>query len=362
LEEGRAAIFMKTHHAAIDGVAGFELLSTLIDLTRDAPPPEPPATPWVPDREPSELELVLGAGADLVRQPVRAFKAARRLVTGAVRLQRRGASPAAALGATSAPRTPFNRQATAHRSVRFTDLDFAEVRSVKDAAGVKVNDVVLAVIGGGLRRYLQRRGELPDRSLMAFVPVTLRTEGSQGANLTSVMYVELGTDEGDPRRRLARVASSAGDAKATHAETGPPALIDLTELTGPTLGALAGRLVAATRFNARTRLGGNVVVSNIAGVDVPLYASGAEIERIFPIGPITDGTGLNITMLSYRGRLNLTVMGDRAALPDPGVLAADLHDAHDELRRAVLSDRPAKRRKHQATAGKAYAPTRRHQR
>ena len=359
LTDGRAAVFMKTHHAAIDGVAGFELLSTLIDLSPDAPPPEPPATPWVPDREPTDLELVLGAGADLVRQPVRAFKAARRLVTGAVRLQRRGASPAAALGATSAPRTPFNVQATAHRSLRFAELDFGEIRAVKEAAGVKVNDVVLAVIGGGLRRYLQRRDELPDRSLMAFVPVTLRTDGSQGANLTSVMYVELGTDEPDPRLRLMRVVASAGDAKAAHAEMGPPAIIDLTELTGPALGALTGRLVAATRFNERTRLGGNVVVSNIPGVDVPLYASGASIERIFPIGPITDGTGLNITMLSYCGRLNVAVMGDRAAVPDPGVLAADIRAAHDELRRAVLSDRPARPRKRSSKADKGYAHGRR---
>jgi WS/DGAT/MGAT family acyltransferase len=359
LADGRAALFMKTHHAAIDGVAGFELLSTLIDLSPDAPAPEPPATPWVPDREPTELELVIGAGADLVRQPVRAFKAARRLAIGAVRLQRRGASPAAALGATSAPRTPFNVQVTAQRSLRFAELDFGEVKAVKEAAGVKVNDVVLAVIGGGLRRYLQRRDELPARSLVAFVPVTLRTDGSQGANLTSVMYVELGTDEADPRLRLERVVASAGDAKAAHAETGPPAIIDLTELTGPTLGALTGRLVAATRFNERTRMGGNVVVSNIPGVDVPLYASGASIERIFPIGPIADGTGLNITMLSYCGRLNLAVMGDRTALPDPGVLADDIRAAHDELRRAVLSDRPAERRTHKAKADRAYAPAHR---
>jgi hypothetical protein len=107
-------------------------------------------------------------------------------------------------------------------------------------------------------------------------------------------------------------------------------------------------------------MGGNVVVSNIPGVDVPLYASGASIERIFPIGPITDGTGLNITMLSYCGRLNLAVMGDRAALPDPGVLAADIRAAHDELRRATLSDRPPTRRKHTSKADKAYAPARRH--
>jgi hypothetical protein len=138
--------------------------------------------------------------------------------------------------------------------------------------------------------------------------------------------------------------------------------MDLTEFTGPALGAITGRLVAATHFNARTRLGGNVVVSNITGVDVPLYASGAEIESIFPIGPITDGTGLNITMLSFRGRVQLTVMGDRAALPDPGVLAADVRAAHDELRRAVLSDRPAKQRKHTPAAGKAYTPAHRNPR
>jgi diacylglycerol O-acyltransferase / wax synthase len=351
LEHDRAALIVKTHHAAIDGVAGFELLSALIDLEPDATAPTLPTTPWQPDRQPSELELVLGATADLARQPLRALKAARRLVLGAVRSQRRGHSPLAVLGATSAPATRFNRRVAPDRHLRFAELDLSEVRAVKDAAGVKINDVVLAVVGGALQRYLARRAELPDRSLVAFVPVTLRVEGSAGANLTSVVYVELGTDEVDPQRRLARVAAAARDAKAAHAEVGPPALVDLTELTGPSLGAVIGRLVATARFNERTRMAGNVVVSNIPGVDMPLYAGGAMVEQLFPIGPITDGTGLNVTLLSYRDRLELAVLSDRDALPDPDVLVGDLRAAHEELHRAVIPRRTAERAKPGAATG-----------
>jgi diacylglycerol O-acyltransferase len=337
LEGDQGALFVKTHHAAIDGVAGFELLSTLVDLSADAPPPPPPEDPWVPDREPNDLELVTGAVADLARQPLRATRAAARLVTGAVRSQRRGDSPVAALGATSAPRSPFNRRLGSRRHLRFTDLDLGELRAVKEAAGVKLNDVVLAVVGGALRRYLLRLGELPDRSLVAFVPVTLRTGDAAGANLTSVVYVELATDEDDPARRLARVAAAATDAKAAHAELGPPALVDLTELTGPAVGSLVGRLWIATRFNERTRMAGNVVVSNIPGIDVPLYAGGAEVRRILPVGPVTDGTGLNLTMLSYRDRLELSVFGDRDAIVAPDRLVEDLHAAHEELRSAIVA-------------------------
>jgi diacylglycerol O-acyltransferase / wax synthase len=336
LEDDRAALFVKSHHAAVDGVAAFQLVAALMDLWPDAPPPPPPEEPWRPDEVPSDLQLVAGAAANLARQPVRGFKATRRLLRSALQARREHGSVTAVVGQTGAPHTRFNDPMSPHRRVAFLDLPLDGIKDIKTRAGTKVNDVVLAIVGGGLRRYLDRHGELPEEPLLAFVPVSARTDGTTDANATSMMYVGLATDETDPRRRLERIAAASAEAKGRLADLGPSMLVDMTEYTGPALAHGAFRVVESLRLNERVRLGGNVVVSNIPGPPVPLYTTGAPIEHVYPIGPLTDGTGLNITMLSYLGHLGLSVAADRELVPDIDDLVGDLRAAYDELRSAVV--------------------------
>lgn len=339
LADRKVAIVVKTHHAAVDGVAGFELLSAFVDLEpgAEAGAGAHPGPPWRPDPVPGPLALALGATPRLVTQPLRSARALQRSVTALVRTRLHHQRAGAVVGITTAPASPFNRHVPASRVVRFCDLDLEAVKEVKRASGATVNDVVLAVVGGALRRHLVRLGELPDRPLVAFMPVSLRDGDvdAAAANLTSVAYVALATDEPDPRLRLERIADAARAAKDEHTSVGPPALVDLTQLTGTPLGAVTGKLVTTTRLNERFRFWGNVVVSNIRGVSTPLYAAGSRVERIFPMGPITDGTALNITLLSHEDRFGVGVTAAGDALADPDLLVADLVESLDDLHAAV---------------------------
>jgi WS/DGAT/MGAT family acyltransferase len=331
LANDKGALFVKTHHAAVDGMAGFQLMASMVDLAADAPDPDPPAEPWQPDRPPSELELLAGAGADLVRQPLRGAKAARRLMRTTMASRRKTGSVATALGQSGAPPTRFNGDIGAHRRVRFFDLELAPLKALKNAAGTTLNDVVLAGVAGGVRAYLARHDELPDEPLVAFVPVSVRDEDDNAANKTSMMHVSLATNEPDPRARLRAIAEASAAAKDVHAELGPSMLTDISELSGPSVAALVFRAMDAARVNQRTRVGGNVVVSNMPGPPVPLFTAGAPIEQIYPIGPLAEGNGLNITLLSYLDRVGFAVVGDRELVPDLDDLVADLRASFDEL-------------------------------
>jgi diacylglycerol O-acyltransferase / wax synthase len=332
LEDDRIALLCKTHHAAVDGVAGFELLTSLIDFEPDAAPPPPPDTPWEPERIPTDVDLVAGAAANLVRQPVRGLKAARRLARTTIDSRRRtGSATTALVGRGGAPPTPFNGTIGPHRRVRFLDIPLSSAKAVKDAAGVKLNDVVLATVAGGLRRYLLRHEALPIEPLVAFVPVSTRGAGGDGANETAMVHVPLHTDLTDPGVRLRSIASDAAEAKALHNELGPTFLVDISELSGPAVAAAALRLGGITRIIERTRIGGNVVVSNIPGSPVPLWTAGAEITALYPLGPLTDGMGLNVTLISYLDKLGFGFVADRELVPDLDDLVDDVGAAFGEL-------------------------------
>jgi diacylglycerol O-acyltransferase / wax synthase len=354
----RLALVVKTHHAAVDGVAGFELLSSLIDIGPDAPAPPPPDEPWTPERLPTDVELVAGATAGLVRQPARGWRATQRILQSTVEARWRGGPVRPRVGLGTAPPTPFNGLLGPHRRVRFFDMPLADVKAVKAAADVTVNDVVLAAVSGGLRRYLERHDQLPAQPLVAFVPISARTAGDSSANRTSMVHVPLATDVADPRERLARIAADASAAKAVHGERGPSVLVDISELSGAAMAAVALRIVEATRLNERVRLSGNVVVSNIKGSADPLWTAGARIERIYPIGPLAQGNGLNITLLSYLDALGFSVIADRELVPDLDDLVVDLKTGFVELHAAVTrSNGVARRRRARPVGSAAGSPT-----
>ena len=336
LEGDRGAIVVKSHHAAVDGMAAFQLVAATTDLAPDAEPPAPPEEEWRPDRVPSDVELVAGATLNLVRQPLRGAKAATRVARSAIGARLKHGSASALVGE-GAPMSRFNQPIGPHRRVRFLDVPLEDVKAVKRAAGVTVNDVVLAIVGGGVRRYLDWHAELPAEPLVAFVPVSMRDDGDGDgdANRTAMVHVPLATDVEDPVERLRRIAASASAAKERFADVGPSPLTDLTAFAGPAVAAGAFRLVEMLRLNERARFGGNVVVSNIPGPPVPLYTAGRRIVGMYPMGPLAQGTGLNITLLSYVDTLGFAVVADRELVPDIDHLVGDLSTAFDELRTAI---------------------------
>ena len=334
LEGDRGAIVVKSHHAAVDGMAAFQLVAATTDLAPDADPPPPPEEEWRPDRVPSDVELVAGATLNLARQPLRGVRAATRVARSAVGARLKHGSGSGVLGQ-GVPMSRFNQPIGPHRRVRFLDLPLEGVKELKRAGGCTVNDVVLAIVGGGLRRYLDWHAELPDESLVAFVPVSHRDDGDDGANRTAMVHVPLATDVEDPAERLRRIAATASAAKERFADTGPSPLTDLTAFAGPAVAAGAFRLVEMLRLNERARFGGNVVVSNIPGPPVPLYTAGRRIVGMYPMGPLAQGTGLNVTLLSYVDSLGFAVVADRELVPDLDHLVGDLATAFDELREAI---------------------------
>jgi len=333
LADGRIAIVSKTHHAAVDGVSGTDLLASLVDLSADAPDPEPPAEPWRPDEVPNQFGLMLDSIGALVRQPWRGLKATRRLARTLAKDQLTRFQPTPVTAAFDSPATPFNTTCTPHRLVTLFEIPMADLKAVKRAGGASLNDALLATVGGALRSYLLDREELPTSPLVAFVPVSTREGhvGGEGGNDTSVVFSTLATDLDDPLARLARINEAMTAAKEQHAELGAATIVDWTEIAGPAGAALAGRFISRFRINELIRASANVVVSNIPGPSVPLYIAGAKVDAIYPLGPVADGSALNITVMSYLDTMYVGLAADRAAVPDVAEIGVLLQESLAEL-------------------------------
>jgi diacylglycerol O-acyltransferase len=342
LEDGRVAGLVKTHHAAVDGVAGFEMLTTFLDTSPEAAPVAPEEEAWDPAPVPSLVRLAAGSIPDIVTQPVRSAQLATGLARGAWR--RRSAGPSepdpkvdrsARVGRADAPASRFNTKITGSRRVGLVDLDFDEVKQIGAQADGTINDVIVAVVGGAVREYLLRHDELPEEPLVAFVPVSTRDEGGAGGNSTSLMYASMGTHLADAAERLRAVSASTRRSKSAHKKGGAGVPTDLTAVAGPQAAALIGRALGDERLVDRLRLGGNVVVSNIPGPSEQLYLAGVPVERLYPFGPVIEGNALNVTVLSYQRRhLSLGLVADRKAVPDLEQLSADVRSSYDALRKA----------------------------
>lgn len=336
LEGGLVCVLTKVHHAAVDGTSGAGATAALLDAQ-----PEPTAVapaPWSPDRVPTEADMVSYALQALSRQPQAAARAARRALDAflAVRPHDREAG-AAAPAPFGAPRTSFNLALTPNRRVAFASVPLDDVKAVKMALGGTVNDVVLALCSGALRSYLAERGEKPDSSLVAMVPVSARAAGEAATpgNRLSAMLVALATDEPDPASRLAAVREATAAAKARLGALGADALAEWAELAAPALVEHAARLYSRTKVADRHRPVFNVVVSNVAGPDVPLYLAGARLVAFYPLGPVAEGVGLNVTVVSYAGTVHFGVVACREAVPDAWALARHLDDAAKDLKKAA---------------------------
>jgi len=299
----------------------------------------PPEEPWEPDRIPGDMELVGYALNSLSRQPIRAVKAVRRTAGAALNIRRRNRQPDATPPPApfSAPRTRLNTSITPRRRFAFTEVALDEVKMVKNALGGTVNDVVLALCSGALRRYLQARGELPDVGLVAMVPISVRTEEQKGemGNRVSSMLVGLATDVDDPVERLHLISQGTRQAKEQDKAIGADVPTDWTEFPAPALAARAARLYSRTKVADRLRPLFNVTISNVPGPPFPLYCAGARMTALYPMGPIADGMGLNITVMSYLGSMYFGLVACRDAVPDVWDIAHGLDETLDELKKAA---------------------------
>jgi WS/DGAT/MGAT family acyltransferase len=339
LEDGLVAIVTKVHHSAIDGVTGADLMVNLFDLSPDVAPMTRP-NDWHAERAPSEIELFGYGLGRMVRQPARLARTLVRLGQGLARVvetRRRPDAPPAALPLT-APKTPFNAAITSRRAVAYGRASLEDMKAVKRAFGTTVNDVVLAACTMSLRRWLIAEDALPDKPLVASVPVSVHTEANKdepGTNKVSVMFVGLPVHVADPVEQLNLIQEETKGAKELHRALGAELLTGLAEFAPPRLLNQASKLYSRLNLADRHRPIHNLIVSNVPGPSVPLYCAGAQVVATYPMGPIMEGCGLNITVLSYLDNVDFGAIACRDLVPRIFDLAAGFADAVVDLRKAA---------------------------
>jgi len=342
LEGGHIAVVSKTHHSAIDGVSGAELTVNLLDLSPEVMVVPPPDPPWRPDRVPTDIEMLSFAVRSLARQPLAAVKAARRTASMALNLRRRNREPNVTPPPApfQAPKTFLNTNITPHRRFTMTGVALDDVKLVKNALGGTVNDVVLAVCAGALSKWLADHGEHPEEDLVGMVPISVRTEDDKGSmgNRVSAMLVKLVSTLDDPVERLAAIREATKDAKEQDKAISAEVLTDWVEFAAPAVAARAARLASSLRVWDRLRRPVfNLVISNVPGPPFPLYSAGARVMGIWPMGPVSDGAGLNITVMSYLDAVNFGIVACRELAPDLDALAGYIDTAMEELVKAAGS-------------------------
>jgi diacylglycerol O-acyltransferase len=364
LKEGRVGLLTKVHHAAVDGMSGAEIMSILYDLAPEGR--EVPAAPAgrFGERIPGQMEL-LGRTFLGVPRPLKALSVlpaalprldsipvvgampgARTVARTAMRIAKlgRGTADGGVLERTNvrAPRTRFNAKIGAHRRFAFASLPLDRIKAIKAAGGVTVNDTVVALCAGAMRRWLDERGELPAEPLVSMVPVSVRSREQMGTfgNRVSTMFVPIPTDEADPHRRLQRAHEILSSAKEQHRALPADLLADASQFIPPALAARAARVTSEVLASSRMTPLLNLVISNVPGPRMPLYCAGARLEHNFPVSVITDGVGLNITCLSYLDRVDFGVVCCRDMVDDAWTLIAALEAELAELDRAICGDGP----------------------
>ena len=339
LDHGYYAFVVKLHHSLIDGASGVEILATLFDLEPDAAvEPIGVDDTWAPDRVPGELEMFGRAVASLATAPSRVVRAVGGLSRTVGRVMRRAEDDALrfTLPLTS-PRLSMNRPISPRRSVAFASVPLADVKMAKTALGLTVNDVVLAVVAGALRTYLEARDELPDRSLVAAIPTSVREETDRRpGNKVSAMFAELPVAIADPIERIRVIAQSTAGAKVVHEMVGGATLKEWAELAAPALFSRAIRTYAKLHIAERFRPVINVIVSNVPGPPFPLYLAGARLVALHPLGPIFDDCGLNVTVISYLDHIEFGFIACRELVPDVDHLAAAVPEALRDLVKVAI--------------------------
>jgi diacylglycerol O-acyltransferase len=336
LDDGAVAVVAKVHHALMDGVGGMQFMASMFSLT---PTPEPVVTVGDDaERTPPPWEQVLRAIPELATAPARVARALLSSAGAALRIRSAFRANQTLALPTSAPHMRWNDSLGPTRAIAFSSLPLADVKAVSRAAGATVNDVVLAVLGGACRSYLQPRGELPDRPLVAAVPVSLRGPGedpSEVANAVTLMFASLATDVADPLARLETVHSSTLGAKHLQEAVGADAFARWLDAPSPVVVAAAARLYVGLHLASRAPAIMNLLVSNVPGPPITLYLGGARLVALYPLGPVYDGVGLNITVISGADTIDFGFVTCPDVIADIGALAAGIADSFTTLRAMV---------------------------
>lgn len=337
LPRGSFATLIKIHHAAIDGVAGAQIIAAMHDERPDGAV-APPAEPWTPEREPGALALLGRAASNHLRSPFRLGRVLANTVPGIRRyVDERRRSQIEETG--PVPRTRFNAAVTPHRVLGGIRFDLRTVKEIrKSVTGATVNDVLLTICGGALRRYLDAKKELPKESLIAMCPISVRSEDERGAagNRVSSMSVALRSDVADAGERLRAVFAATQHSKKLAEAIGARAMTDISQFIPGGLAGLGWRTATRLGLANRVRPFLNTVITNVPGPQHALYSAGARLVAQYGMGPVMDGMGLIHPVGSYDGGAVIAFTSCREMLPDPEFYEDCLRASLDDLARATL--------------------------
>ncbi|MFZ0227006.1 MAG: wax ester/triacylglycerol synthase family O-acyltransferase [Mycobacterium sp.] len=339
--KGSFAMALKLHHCAVDGMASVQMIAAMHDLAADSQRPAGPDRPWHPAPLPTTANLFSRTAIDAALYPMRAgatrASSAPKIIRGLAGLPGKlvsGLVSSAARGGVPSfpPKTRFNQIVSPHRvfDARFHDLaDFKRIKA--SVPGSTVNDVALAYVGGALREYLEGHGELPDESLVAACPISLREAGDESGkgNVLFGRLQTLGTDIADPIDRLASIAASTAGSRSESDHSVRTQVIDLIGTVPTSLLGVTAKAASVLPFSGPTVA--NTTVTNVPGPTEPIFFSGARLVRAAGLGPLIGGLNLIHVVASYNGTLSISATADRDALPDPATYAECMERAFQEL-------------------------------
>ncbi|WP_372758920.1 wax ester/triacylglycerol synthase family O-acyltransferase [Litorivivens sp.] len=338
--EGAFAIYTKMHHSLVDGAGGASFMSAIHDLEPN-PKLNTERTTITVDTPPTPGYLAAAATVNQVKNTFKMAKGAAGLAKDIGKFALGLARKEIPMPPISAPKTRFNKPVGPYRAFDAAEFSLEEIKAVKNAADCKVNDVVLAIVSGAMRRYLDNLGELPEKSLAVSVPLNMRTRRgvTEDNNQIGSVFLELHTHIKDPLERLRAIMKSSSDAKS-HGESSP--LVDALKVTGMFSPALTKPFINMYINNQLTRhVPANIsgVVSNVAGPPFPLYTAGAKMVRYYGMGLLTPGMGIFNLAFTSNGLLTLSLLADRDTVSDPSTFVGFMYETFEELKEAALNRR-----------------------
>ncbi|MBK6288145.1 MAG: wax ester/triacylglycerol synthase family O-acyltransferase [Gammaproteobacteria bacterium] len=338
LPKGSFAMFLKIHHAAMDGATGVEIMGALHDLSPTATVNPPSGKRKRAAAAPGELQLLRKVAGSVLRQPFGLV----RMLGEAVPVWRRvqeGKKEKRFRSLGDKERTRFNARVSPHRVFGAVNFDLPSVIAIKNSVpGATVNDVMMTIVAGAMRAYLKGKDELPAKSLVTGAPVNVRTdeEKTSGGNVVSMMSIALRTDVAAPLARLQAVHEEAVGSKAYMNAVGARTLTDWSNRLPAQVTALGFRAASATGLLSTTKPVFNTIITNVPGPQVPLYMAGARLVRSFGAGPCMDGNGLFQVVTSYAGQIAISFQSCRDMMPDPDEYEACLAQSFAELKDASV--------------------------
>ena len=336
--KGSYAAISKVHHAAIDGLAGVELMQATHTLQPDTEPPGGKDT-WKPERMPSSLGLFMRGYVRAFTIPIRQARAVVETAPGAIKLAGGAIRGDLKLkGMLKTPRTRFNWTITPHRVVVGESFPLKKIKAMRTIVeGATINDVMLSIVGGAMRAYLLDKDELPDDSVVAMAPISVRTDDEKEdmGNQLTAMRAPLGTQIEDAVERLAFVTSETQNSKAVTKALGARHMTDISQNNPALYLGLASRLFTQFHLANRIKPVFNTIVTNVPGPGMPLYSAGAKMLKLYGMVCIVDGVGLGHVVQSYCDEITIMAAACRKAMPDPDFYAECMRESFNAHKAAI---------------------------